>query len=275
MKQKQGLIAILDALGAANYSDQQIAQFLKSRQIVLDLLATNAEMKALRGTIQQNQVTTFTFNDTVLIVYGTEEIPTFDDVQHFCLLLRRFEVDSLINGILFRGSVSVGKFHVDDDTNTVMGAAVTDAAAWYNRADWIGINATPFASLFVQSLVDQTRGDLEHVLVDWDVPLRDTNDSRSLKALNWPKLFVVPNLTPCADGEHHRAKCATLLTVHGVPWGTELKYANTMKFYDHCVGLRNAAVARQTQQPGVVVRRGNRLVVVPPAKVRSKGAKKR
>src|SRR5688500_8871200 len=102
MQQKQGLIAILDALGAANYSDQQIAQFLKSRQVVLDLLTTNAEMKALGGRILPGSVTTFTFNDTVLIVYGTEAKPTFEDVRHFCILLRRFQVDSLIHGILFR-----------------------------------------------------------------------------------------------------------------------------------------------------------------------------
>ncbi len=248
MKQTQGLIAILDALGAATYSTQQIAQFLKSRQVVLDLLATNAEIKALRGRIQQNQVTTFTFNDTVLIVYGTETTPTFDDVQHFCLLLRRFEVDSLIHGILFRGSFSVGTFHADDDTNTVMGAAVTDAAAWYDSAEWVGVNATPLASLFVQGLVDQSGEDLDHVLVDWDVPLKDNKGSRGLKALNWPKVFVVPNMTPCVHGENHRAKCATLLTVHGVPRGTEMKYTNTMKFYDHCVKLRNAAVASRAQK---------------------------
>ena len=235
-------------MGAANYSTEQIAQFLKSRQVVLSLLATNAEIKALSGRIQPGQVTTFTFNDTVLIVYGTEAMPTFDEVRHFCLLLRRFQVDSLINGILFSGSVSVGKFHVDDETNTVLGEAVTDAAAWYDSADWLGINATPFASLFVQSLLDQTSGDLEHVLVDWNVPLKDNKGYRRLKALNWPKVFVVPNMTPCAPGENHRAKCATLLSVLGVPKGTELKFSNTMEFYDHCVKLTEHPTAAWTAQ---------------------------
>jgi hypothetical protein len=169
-----------------------------------------------------------------------------------------------------RGSLSVGKFHVDDATNTVMGEAVTDAAAWYDSADWVGINATPFASLFVQSLVDRTGEDLEHVLVDWDVPLKDSKGARPLKALNWPKVFVVPNMTPCVHGENHRAMCASLLTVHGVPRGTELKYTNTMKFYDHCIAERNAVVAKQAQQPGVVVRKGNRLVVVPAPKKKEK-----
>ena len=254
MQQKQGLIAILDALGAANYSDEQIAQFLRSRQVVLTLLANNAELKALSGFVLPGRVTTFTFNDTVLIVYGTDAMPTFDDVHHFCILLRRFQVDSLLHGILFRGSLSVGKFHVDDESNTVMGAAVTDAAAWYDRAEWVGINATPYASLYVQSLLDQNGGDLDHLLVNWNVPIKEKG-SRLLKALNWPKVFVAPNITPCAPGENHRAKCATLLSVHGVPSGTELKYTNTMEYYDHCIKLRNEAVARRARPAGVVVKK--------------------
>lgn len=156
--------------------------------------------------------------------------------------------------------MSVGTCHVDDETNTVMGKAVTDAAAWYDSADWIGINATPLASFFVQSLIDQVGESLEHVLVDWDVPLKRGNGSRRLKALNWPKVFVVPNMTPCGPEENPRAKCATLLSVNGIPKGTETKYANTMAFYEHCVKLRNEAVARQARKPSTVVRGGNRLV---------------
>jgi hypothetical protein len=274
--QKQGLVAVLDALGAATYSEKQIEQFSRSRQTVLELLATNAEIKALHGSIQPNQVTTFTFNDTVLIVYGTNGIPTLEDVRHFATLLRRFEVDSLLNGILFRGSFSTGRFQVDDETNTVMGAAVTDAAAWYDSAEWVGINATPFASLFVQSLIDQTGADLTHLLVDWDVPMKDRG-SRTLKALNWPKVFVAPRITPCRPGENHRAKCANLLTVHGVPKGTEQKYSNSMVFYDHCVALREAAVAKSSgkQEKKVAVSQARQTITVKPKFITIKKKRKK
>jgi hypothetical protein len=264
--EKQGVIAILDALGAATYSAAQIDQFLRSRQVVLDLLASNAEWKALRGDNGPNQLTTFTFNDTVLIVYPTQQMPTFDDVRRFCLLLRRFQVDSLLNGILFRGSIAVGRFRADDESNTVMGEAVTDAAAWYDSADWVGINATPMATLYVQSLVDQTGEDLDHVLLDWKVPLKDGKGERKLKALNWPKVFVVPNMTPCRNGENPRAKCANLLTVHGVPKGTEAKYTHTMAFYDECIKLRNQTVANKkkrkaTKRPPPATRRGKKFII--------------
>jgi hypothetical protein len=139
------MIAILDALGAARYGDREIARFLESRQRVLDILHEKAHAKEVRGEIETSAVSTFTFNDTVLIVFRTPSAPSLAHVEHFGLLLRKFQVDSLAQGILFRGSIGIGTFYVDDQSNTVMGSAVTDAAAWYNAAEWVGINATPHA----------------------------------------------------------------------------------------------------------------------------------
>jgi hypothetical protein len=235
MEQKQGLIAVLDALGAATYNDREIAQFLNSRERVLELLKRKANAKEVRGNMNINLVTTFTFNDTVLIVYCTPGPATSDDVQHFCLLLRKFMVDSLAQGILFRGSVSIGNFYVDDESNTVMGTAVTDAAAWYDSADWVGINATPHATLVVQALLRGSK-DLDRLLVDYSVPLKD-RPALVLKAVNWPKAFYVKGLRPVKEGEDPRAKCLKLLAEHKVPKGTESKHFNTVAFFDHCIRL--------------------------------------
>jgi len=229
--QQQGLIAILDALGAANYSREKINQFLKSREIVLEQLRDKAtRLKSI------DLVTTFTFNDTVLILYQTKAPVTLEDVKGFGELLRRFAVKSLEHGILFRGSIAIGPFYVDGGTNTVLGDAVTDAASWYNVADWVGITATPQATLLIQSLIEQSDGDIERLLVDYPVPLRN-QPALMLKAVNWPKAFFVRGMTPCTSDEKPRAKCLSLLTEHGVPRGTESKYFNTLAFFDHCVRL--------------------------------------
>jgi len=229
---ERGLVAILDALGAASYSEPEIERFLRSRQLVLGLLTEKAE--AVLGDIKAERVTTFTFNDTVVIVYRTPLRPTLKDVEGFCNLLRKFAIDSLVHRILFRGSISTGSFYVNEETNTVMGAAVTDSAAWYDRADWIGINATPQATIFIQSLVERDRKDLDYVLVDYPVPLTDGSEVK-LKVINWPKAFYVRGLTPCAEGEDPRAKCLSLLAKHQVPRGTEAKYFNAITFFDHVV----------------------------------------
>jgi hypothetical protein len=233
MQEREGLVAILDALGAAAYSDREINQFLKSRELVLELLAQKANSKADSGIINADSVTTFTFNDTVLIVYSTDRSPDLHDVEHFCVLLRKFMVDSLAHGILFRGSLSIGRFYVDDASNTVMGAAVTDAAAWYDSADWVGINATPNATLTIQALLEQNRGNIERVLVDYPVPFKN-RAALTLKVVNWPKAFFVHGLRPGCRSASARAKCMSLLTAHGVPKGTEVKHFNSLAFFDHC-----------------------------------------
>lgn len=231
---RQGFIAILDALGAANYSREEVDEFLKSRERVIDQLMS----KAARLGIPPNSVSVFTFNDTLLIVYLTNTPATLKEVRRFGELLRRFTVKSLADGILFRGSLAIGQFHcVDNGTNTVMGDAVSDAAAWYDRADWIGITATPQATLIIQSLCEQEDGDIDRLMVDYEVPLKDQSVC-SLKAINWPKAFTVKGMTPCGPGERPRAKCLSLLAKHGVPKGTESKYSNTVAFFDHCEKLR-------------------------------------
>ena len=241
LAQHQGLIAILDALGAAKYSRDAIDQFLRSREIIFDQLRD----KASRLGIDATKVTVFTFNDTVLIVYRTDEAVTLKDVQAFGELLRKFEISSLAQGILFRGAISIGAFFVDAATNTVMGDAVTDAAAWYDRADWIGITATPQATLLIQSLLEQGGKDLDRLMVDYAVPIKDQS-AVALKAVNWPKAFFVKGMTPCSGNEKQRAKCLSLLARHGVPKGTESKYFNTMKFFDHCNELRIAVEKKKS-----------------------------
>lgn len=231
---KQGIIAILDALGASNYSREEIDQFLKSRDLVIEQLRD----KAARLGIDPNTVKVFTFQDSILIIYLTDAPATLKDVNRFGELLRRFTVKSLAHGILFRGAIAIGIFHrVDENTNTVMGPAVSDAAAWYNCADWIGITATPQATLLIQSLTEQGKSDIERLMVDYPVPLKDQR-VLSLKAVNWPKAFTVKGMTPCSRGEKPRAKCLSLLVKHGIPKGTESKYSNTVAFFDHCERLR-------------------------------------
>src|SRR5688500_8816444 len=116
---QRGLVAILDALGAADFAERDIERFMKSRDLVLELLSEKAER--VLGRIVKTQLATFTFNDTVVIVYRTDTPPTLGDVQAFFTLLRKFAVDSLANRILFRGAIAIGTFRMSEETNTILG----------------------------------------------------------------------------------------------------------------------------------------------------------
>src|SRR5436190_10559502 len=93
----KGLVAILDALGAKSYSDDEISRFLDSRDIVLEKLAERAQA----GTIDKTRLQAFTFGDTIVVVYRAIHEVTYKDLGEFGLRMRAFMMHSLGNQILF------------------------------------------------------------------------------------------------------------------------------------------------------------------------------
>ncbi len=167
-----GIVAILDALGAASYTDTEIDRFIESRTVVLGQLNEKAE--GVLGEIRAEMIKTFTFNDTVLVILNTgSEDPTLRRISQFFMIMRKFLVDSLAKRILFRGSIAIGTFYANDDTNTVMGQAVTDAAAWYDKADWIGVHTTPRTNLVINRCLEHEETSKESVMLDYNVPLKN------------------------------------------------------------------------------------------------------
>lgn len=232
-QKKQGIVAILDALGAANYDDNEIAEFLKSRQVVIRLLQDKSEKVA--STLDVQRVKTYTFNDTMLIVLESlDSQPNEGEIDAFATVLRKLLVDSLRRHILFRGSFAVGEFYEDSETNTILGKAVTDAAAWYDKADWIGVLATPKTTIYIDRLMEDKNVKLGHLLIDYPVPLAG-KESMRLWALNWPKGFWVASITPCKSGETPRESFLKLLSRFSVPRGTETKHFHAIAFFDHVV----------------------------------------
>lgn len=230
VQKQSGMVAILDAIGAASYTDPEITEFMKSRSSVLTLL--NEKIDGESPSIHGHEVHIFTFNDTIVIVYATGHVaPGLRQINSFFRILRKFLVDSLVKRIMFRGSLAIGTFFVDDETNTVMGQAVTDAAAWYDKAEWLGIQATPRTSLLIDRCLAQGEDEARHLMFDYEVPLK-TGKTVRVKAVNWPRVFHIERITPCEDGESPRGKFLQLLADHPVPLGTEQKYFNTLAFFD-------------------------------------------
>jgi len=49
-----------------------------------------------------------------------------------------------------------------------MGQAMTDAAAWYDKADWIGRHATPRTSMLIQKWVDRGKKPKSHLILEYN-----------------------------------------------------------------------------------------------------------
>ncbi len=246
-----GMVAILDALGAATYSEREVRRFLQSRDLVINKLQSSPGSK-----IDPARLKVFTFNDTVVIVcLARPEAPIdMGDLNAFLFRLRAFIYRSFENGILFRGALSAGRFYrVEDDTNTVMGPAVSDAAAWYDKTEWIGISATPYASIYFSSL-DGARE--PRASVEYDVPVRGAPPVR-VWAVNWPSLFCeFRGSRP--PGRNPRGKLLHYLAEHQVPRGTESKYTNTLAFFDHVVQHQDLDSPTTTEAPRVRTRQAGR-----------------
>jgi hypothetical protein len=223
-----GLVAILDALGTKLLSLAEAIEFVALRDSIQAFTERVVET-SLSG-LDMNRLSKFTFNDTVVYAYEPLSGVTLGEVERFCHVLRVFETHSIIKGTPFRGALAVGDFYVGDK-QTVLGPAITDAASWFEAADWVGIHATPHASMLIQSLLERApKAGLDHVLVDYDVPLKDKS-KRRLKAVNWPKGFFVRGLRPTGAGTT-RGLVLAAFTKRRVPKDTESKYSNAMQFFD-------------------------------------------
>lgn len=243
---ENGIVAVLDALGASAYSDFEIAKFINNREKVLELLSLKAMGVFGDACITERMISTFTFNDTIVCTLRTGNLaPTMAQIGKFFTILRKFFVDSLKNGILFRGSLAIGTFYCNEETNTVLGEAVTDAAAWYDKADWIGIHATPRTSLIIERWIEKTPKYGEELFLNYAVPLK-TGGPVSVKVVNWPMVFFTKEITPCQKGETAREKLLEFLTLHQIRLGTEQKFTNTLKLFDF--GVEEFRKRQQTKK---------------------------
>jgi hypothetical protein len=244
-KEHYGVVAVLDALGARLFQGGETTRFLESRKVVLELLAEKADSEAVR--LKEEQIATFTFNDTVLIVLKSAKGGPIDDppLRAFLRVLRKFLTDSMAHSILFRGAFSIGGFLMDEQSNSIMGEAVTDAAAWYDKSDWVGLHATPRTYLDITRRMeggDHLR-DWNSCVVEYDVPMKGAVSVTS-KAINWPKMFLMSKSPLCGENETPRQCVLRYLCRHRVPFGTEKKYFETLKFFDH-VAVQRAVASSQ------------------------------
>lgn len=223
MKRMHGMIAIVDALGARNYNEERIEKFVESRRRVLELLSN--DKTAMQDRIDPEDVEVFTLNDAVIIAYNAgEQQPTPRQVRTFIIILLKFFVRSLSEGILFRGAIAIGDFYMNRRENVVMGPAVSDADDWYEKAEWIGVHTTPDTTLAIRQWDDHEIKPV--VMRDYGVPLKDGTVQQAMVA-NWPRSFLKEHRTPKEATKY----LLRLFCEHHIPLGTERKYFNTLEFF--------------------------------------------
>jgi len=246
LRKKYGIVILLDALGAASYSDKKIKSFLSARNEINKATTQlcSKEMTKSLGDIGVFHVPEiFTFGDTVIITIPLKSKKhRAMHLYFFTILMKRYLFDSLANGILFRGSFSIGDYIADSDSNTVMGNAVSDAAAWYEQSEWMGLSSTPKTNFVLEHLIGEASGvnALDSFqrkglgwLMKYNVPHKN-GTTHELYSIDWATAFFDKDFLEYDGKEDPELYFLELMQSFNIPKGTELKYINTKVFFDYC-----------------------------------------
>lgn len=226
---KSGMVILMDALGAKNYSEKRIKEFLSSRRSLNDLIKQQAkEVKAEAKSISLKPII-YTFGDTLIIVAELDknEKDRIKQIIAMLIIIQNHLFSSMHHGILFRGAFSFGEYIDDEDSNTVMGSAVSDAASWYEKAEWFGMAATPAASYFIEYALKKYNLDFgPKFILPYPVPMK-SGTNLDLYTVSWPGRFYQEKDTrPELD-------YLELISKLEIKAGTENKYVNSHKYFHY------------------------------------------
>lgn len=221
-----GIVYILDALGASFYSDEKIEQFLNARKDINKILSKQA--KHLDSNDKKSNVSTYTFGDTLIVVIPLDKSkPLIQSIQISFFMMQNYLFHSLEKGILYRGAFSIGNYIADEESNTVMGEAITDAASWYEKSEWMGLASTPKTNNIIEYEYEYPGVHDPMFVSYYPVPMKDKRKI-NLYTISWAGRFFHEN-----DKYNPKQYFLKLLKEHPIPLGTENKIINTKNyFYD-------------------------------------------
>ena len=236
-KEELGIVVMLDALGAKNFSMDESKKFLESRnQIVAELNKEKANiLKVIKeiGDISKieklktfPEPDIFTFGDTIILNWGLlPDFPVGAMLIFMHMWLQPIIRISLEKQVLLRGAISIGEYIKDE--KAIIGPAIGDAASWYEKAQWVGVIATPRCGLYINEMkekFDATRND--SLFISYSVPFKNST-SREMWVLSWPLKYS-------KDENNHEYDLSLFfehLTKFQVPYGKEEKIYNTIAFF--------------------------------------------
>lgn len=228
LRKKYGIVILMDALGARQYSEEKIKKFLQARSKLNSILAHQAGLlKSINKEVPAPKPVTYTFGDTLVVTCELRvKKHHAQRIYMMLLLMQNYLFHSMEEGIVFRGAFSIGTYFDDAASNTVMGEALTDAATWYEQSDWFGLASTPQTNNVLEFLFYEFRERLHSpkFVLNYPVPMKDGR-AIELYTVSWAGRFF-------QDKERYpEKKFLEVMTMLPVPLGTESKHINSKKYF--------------------------------------------
>ena len=241
LRRRHGLVVILDALGASSYSTQKIKKFLSVRKNLNQILSNQAKKIAKFSRIKMPN--TYTFGDTLIIVIELSSKKNIKaHIKGSIVLMRNYLFHSMKEGILFRGAFSIGSYIEEPDSNTVMGEAISDAASWYEKAEWMGLHSTPKTNNDIEYYFSPHDFDIPEFVHYYPVPMKDGREIE-LYTISWAGRFFDSSDD---KSKNPKKRFLGLIKDHQVPFGAELKFENTKKYFSI---IENTIIANKANAP--------------------------
>jgi hypothetical protein len=240
MDQQYGVIVLLDALGIQNSTieeSRKFIQFLDDARNIEPYIKTFVEDTSIYDFIHTNPPEVRTFGDTFLIAWSIPEDVEIMDCLHTISTYVSFLIcEGLKSGFLLRGAISIGEYI--QSKNTLIGPAVTDAAGWYEEADWFGCITTPACTQYINSNnhveLFERKVKIGSILVEYDIPFKG-NRILKLWCCKWPIfLSFFSDSREIIEIRNFYFKCTAR---YQIPKGTEQKYYNAEKFVMKVINL--------------------------------------
>jgi len=268
-----GVVAMLDVLGARNLDETGSSSLLSAMDELLDEMESGWEQTKLKNPRPEQahlpSPGAALFGDTVVYYWDSQPLLGYltsqrgDDMQgspgnieHVSIWLSAFLAmgylrpiiyEGLERGLPLRGIVAYGSYVVDAQKkrNVVIGPAVADAAAWYEKPDWIGISTCPSLTVTLRrnyALLRAMEAGMPFAMY-YDVPLVDGRVFPSY-CLGWPLEYANEEENTSYDITPRVGIDRFWKQVHSrnlVRPGTETKYLNTERFvaafFEHNAGF--------------------------------------
>lgn len=228
------IVALVDVLGArtkdvgrAHWIVEQLTH-LRSQantEITGDVKAFEDTLGAPYGRVEIRLL-----GDTVAFIWHSASGPASERLTVAGLWMQVLFLRALGRRLPMRGAFGYGGLVLNEIA--AIGPAMTDAAEWYERAEWLGVIASPrCAGLLEERGVQTSPALVNQFFVRWRVPLKNGR-SREMWALAWPRSLLESPRRPRPD---YREWLLAAFEECGMSRETRGKYANTIAFFDDYV----------------------------------------
>ncbi|HEV2691700.1 MAG TPA: hypothetical protein VG347_02275 [Verrucomicrobiae bacterium] len=225
-----GVVCLIDALGAKNFSDEETINFLESRKVIRRAMEDKVADQINIRSIQNPKIALF--NDTIVVAIecrpDSEEEK--NSIYAIAVIVRKLISDGISKGIFFRGAIGVGNFFADLPNDTIIGQAVSDAASWYESSNFIGCILTPRLAFVLQKHFGEGQPTARGTFIPHLISTKEGN--KEMFCVNWPRAFFISSIRPagCEEGRELQYLYKKFGECY-FPKVADEKFLNTVEFF--------------------------------------------